>query len=129
MPPVLEKVQPPPSPSPPPAQGEGVRLRRAYERGKRAYSKRDVNLAVAPDLPKLIDAIRRLKGVRLRRRGEEQATGARRRYVDPKDIPVPADDPTLINHFYGVLAKMTAGSLPSRRMQRPPRPPSHGMDT
>ena len=128
MPPVLDQVQQ----SPPPAQErEGTRLRRAYEEKKgRSYtmddlgpdSRRAVSNLISPDAGALIDVLRRMRSVNPGREGYESARGT---YVPEEEIPVPADNPTLINLFQGLLEKMRAGPTPTRKL-RYESVPSHG---
>ena len=53
----------------------------------------------------LRELLRRLKGVELGTRAEYLAN-PNVPTMHPSDIPVPADDPTLINQFYGTINRM-----------------------
>ena len=135
MPPVLDQVQ---QQSAPPAQErEGARLRRAYEEKKgRSLTHEDLGphprsaivelLRSRSDRDKLVELLGRLKGVDYGRGGGKAAYT--RKGVRPETLPVPADDPTLIDLFYATINKIGPAYRPHKPYRPPKRPPSHGID-
>ena len=131
MPPVLDQVQR----QAPVQEREGARLRRAYEEKKgRSMTLDDlgpgnkthaISRQIQGDVPELWRTLKRLKAVDPIPYSTEVVRGAPN--APTESIPVPADDPTLINHFNALIEKMRVGPLPSKRYRRE-RIPSHGVD-
>lgn len=97
MPPLLQQAQDLAAQG---AGGEGHRLREAY------YE------AAAPSISDLQDVIRRMKGVDLGTRESYYRSGMKEEA--PENLPVPADDPILIDRYYSLMEALQVPVKPYR---------------